>query len=76
MTRLLQTVPNVLVEVNENNICSKFGYSFGDIYELMEKSGYLYQYDVRNEDNTVKLIQGRKSSDVLFCKRPLDWVTD
>jgi FkbM family methyltransferase len=75
MSKLLQTVPYVLVEINDDSICSKFGYSSVEIYELMGKSGYLYQYDVCNKDNTVTLIQERKSSDVLFCKRPLDWVS-
>ena len=76
MTELLKFVPHVLIEVNENSICSRFGYTYTDIYEMMEKEGYMYHYDVRNDNNSVTLIKERKTSDVLFCKQPLDWVTE
>jgi hypothetical protein len=75
MTELLKSVPYVMIEVNENSICSKFGYSYIEIYELMEEAGYMYHYDVRNDNNSVTLIKCQKTSDVLFCKQPLDWVT-
>lgn len=75
MTRLLKSVSYVLIEVNENSICSKFGYTNREIYDLMEEAGYMYHYDVRNDNNSVTLIKERKTSDVLFCKKPLEWIT-
>lgn len=75
MTELLKSVPYILIEINENSICSKFGYNNIEIYKLMEEAGYICHYDVRNDNNSVTLIKERKTSDVLFCKQPLDWVT-
>ena len=75
ITKLLLTVPYVLVEINLDNICRKFGYLSYDIYDLMEKNDYLFYYDVCNANNSVTLMKSRKSTDVLFSRHSLDWVS-
>lgn len=71
---LLKHVKHLLIEVNSDGQCSKHGYSYQDIYTLLERYGFVWQYDVRNSDNTIRPLAPHEkiTGDILFSKDEID----
>ena len=67
----LSEINYVLVEVNADDQCAKFGYQFMDIYELMKSLGFGFRYDVRNSENAIYKLDddGLVPGDILFSRK-------
>lgn len=72
--KLLKHVKHLLIEVNSDEQCSKHGYAFQDIYALLERYGFVWQYDVRNSDNTIRQLAPHEkvTGDILFSTDEID----
>ncbi len=73
-----KTLPNVdyvLLEVNSDERCGKFGYRYREIYSLMTELGFEHRYDVRNSDNCVYQLRADEwiEGDILFAKQAINF---
>lgn len=72
-SQTLKSVSTVLVEVNPEERCRKWGYRIADIYVFMADHGYGYRYEVRTVDDSVyQLGQDEQiAGDILFSRSPI-----
>ena len=59
----------VIVEVNEDIHCKKFGYKHDDIHKYLLKLKFKYFYHVSNKDKSVIKSDAFTPGDILFSKK-------